>query len=285
MKIIPYFCPIKNTLNRIALAATVSTASLSAGVILSEDFETLNDDAQLFGGLNTFQSSEQANGGADWLTGQDYGSGAPGTGYNGEGGSTAIYFDKSAGSSNLRLRQKFDLSATYDATLAHTVTFDFYSDSGTTQTGDFRLFMDDGSGSLENALDLNFFSALGQVRPSTGPFSYGSGFTVAGGGTQLKKDTWYRYVLTINPLNTATDTFDLTVAESGVGTVISATGIAFDTDISDIDRMEFQMFNAGVTAGAYFDNISISAIPEPGVMAPFLGLLTLVLAFHRPRRR
>ena len=130
----------------------------------------------------------------------------------------------------------------------------------------------------QNAIKLTFFqndsptgtdANLGKVRNSNVNVSE----------TALSLNQWYRAELTIGDLSAATDTYDLRVlaADGGSGTeVINVTGLAFSTNVGDIDRFLFNAANSAPFArnGSEFNLDNIEVIPEPAT----LGLIGAVSA-------
>lgn len=276
----------KKTLLTFAAAAVAFSASASAQVVFSEGFEGLNDGQQLFTSSTLGGTGQTFPGAEVTLKGADYSTTAPANSFG--GGDTALYFNDSSTTlgGNLVLREddSLGLAAAYDATKAHTFSFDYYYESPTGTENpnmNMNLFIDDGAGSVNDGLNLQIFSGIRQVKNNGTKLD-----DVAGSDfDQLKIDTWYRYDLTINALDTASDTYDLTITESGGTVVFDLTGLAFGSDIADIDRIEFQGFAATTaTHQAYFDNIALTAIPEPGTYALLGGLCALTAVALRRRR-
>lgn len=76
----------------------------------------------------------------------------------------------------------------------------------------------------------------------------------------------------------AAGTYDLWIGQAAVFTSVTAT-----TSDASLSEFKFRWDNAAANATISFDNLSISAIPEPSTYALFGGLGVLVVAFGRRR--
>jgi|GEM_PF-5711864 len=139
-----------------------------------------------------------------------------------------------------------------------------------------------------NAINLHMSGATGIVQ-----VNQGSGFANLS-GMQLVLDDWYRFTLTINPLNATNDTFGLRVQSLESTTLdLTATGLNFQNDTTSLfTNFRFQ-FNTGASTNTgqyavdnvrFTDNAStlvFAVIPEPS--AALLGGIGMLCLLRRRR--
>ncbi len=155
-------------------------------------------------------------------------------------------------------------AASYDASQQLTVSFDMLTDFSSQNPS---LFLTGTGGTGIQLMTRRFDGAL-MNRAS------GSNVVIGSGAGNITTNTWYNYTLTINDLTTATDTYDLVVTNLGTSAVAySGSGLAFNTNVSDLSVINFQ--NTGSTGTGnvefYVDNISVTQVPEPST-ALLLGM-------------
>lgn len=245
-------------------------SAASAATLFTEDFEGLSQGT-IVNGYNGITL-------VDGTTNQNVESGAaPAANGFSVGSNSAQYFDNDTTTGLFNVRMNL-ASLSFDPTLTTEISFDYYNVDNTQQD---YFFVNDGSQAA--GIFLNLRSGFNQVRNNDGGTlsAVGSGFLAA--------NEWYRFELTINPVNTATDTFDLRVIRDtgGAGTtIINASGLGFRADISDISLVSWGTNTAAGASGqlSYYDNISIAQVPEPSSYA-FFGAIVCLLAVGLRRLR
>ena len=270
------------------LATICAGAALDGAVVISEDFSTNKNGFTVADGTVIYSTYSRwgatgVNDPGQTITAT---TSAPSNAFTPTSTHALFYDDNTAsGAANLRLKLENNTGGAVDPFTDDplTISFDYYNVANA-QT--MFLFVGDSSGL--NKLGLELFRPAGTV----GQVYNGATILTAtdGGNNWLNKNTWYRYILTID---NQLDTYDLSIFEAGNSTArydYSGLNIqpAFgtDSDLGTITQIELQPFGnaSGTGHEAYFDNLEITQVPEPATVALYAGFLALGLVMYRRHR-
>lgn len=166
---------------------------------------------------------------------------------------------------------QFDLKAT---SIPHNASIEFRDGTNNSGSQGILIGLLTSVGNVQNRESGGFVSAFGS------PVS-------------LSLDTWYRYTITINPINGAADTYDLRVQSlESAAFDQTATGLVFRNNIADINSFNIFANTGTATTGDVFaiDNLRtttdanslvFNVIPTPTALPAGMALL----AFAAMRRR
>lgn len=166
----------------------------------------------------------------------------------------------------------------YDASATQYVQFDFKA-FNISHNAAIQFRAGTGGTGTQGAL-LHLFSASGSTQNREGASGANTFVNLTGlGAGTLSEDVWYRYTLTLNPINTGSDTYDVRVQTiESTDLDVTNTGLAFRNNIADINSFYFfSNTGPGNTGDNYaVDNVRVvgsagelnfDVIPEPSSLA------------------
>ena len=159
------------------------------------------------------------------------------------------------------------------------IDVDFYYNSGATGDGLVGLSQAGGASATANAFGT--FNGYAIINPDTNTLSArNGGSTTDTLSTELAAETWYSLSLVVD---TASQTYDVSLDGNLLGNDLGFRStnpaqelfLMIQTDVGETDQVQ----------GVYFDNYSVTQVPEPSTIALIMGVAGIGVVLYRRRRR